>query len=339
VRPPPRFDPELLVRGVRAGERAALGRAITLMESGRAEHRAIAAEVLDTLLPHTGAAVRVGISGVPGVGKSTFIEALGSQLLDAGHRVAVLAVDPSSSLSGGSILGDKTRMQALANAPAAFVRPSPTRGTLGGVAARTREAMLLCEAAGYDVVIIETVGVGQSEVAVADMVDVFLLLLLAGAGDGLQGIKRGILEVADVLAIQKADGDNRARAEAARAELSLALQTTRPARGAATDPVVLTCSALEGHGVADVWAALTKIQGAREADGSLQSRRARQGVRWFWRLVDEGLRARFDAHPAVAARLDAVVSAVRAGALAPTAAATEVLGLWASPDRDRAPRA
>jgi LAO/AO transport system kinase len=244
-------DASALADGVLAGDRRSLAKAITLVESSRPDHRDLAQELVERLLPRTGGASRVGITGVPGVGKSTFIEAFGLHLIDAGHRVAVLAVDPSSSISGGSILGDKTRMPRLSAAEASFIRPSPAGGALGGVASHTREAMLLCEAAGYDVVLVETVGVGQSEYVVASMVDFFLVLMLPGAGDELQGIKRGILELADALAINKADGENVPRAERARAEYLAAFHLLRS--GGAWDPPVITVSAAESRGMDEVW--------------------------------------------------------------------------------------
>ncbi|HET6521615.1 MAG TPA: methylmalonyl Co-A mutase-associated GTPase MeaB, partial [Geminicoccaceae bacterium] len=257
------------------GDRRALARAITLIESSRADHQERAERLLEGLLPHTGNAVRVGISGAPGAGKSTFIEALGLRLTRAGgHKVAVLAVDPSSRRSGGSILGDRTRMQELSREPNAFIRPSPAGESLGGVARRTREAALACEAAGFDVVVIETVGVGQSETAVAEMVDTFLLLLAPGAGDELQGIKRGIVELADVVAVNKADGGLRAAAEVARAEYRGALRLLRPATPGWTPPA-LTCSALTGEGIDGVWRAVLRHRSALEAVGGLEARRAR----------------------------------------------------------------
>lgn len=246
-------DLDTFVTGVRACDRALLARAITLIESTRADHQALAEALLQCLWPHTGGAVRVGITGVPGVGKSTFIEAFGRMLTKAGHRVAVLAVDPTSSRTGGSILGDKTRMTDLGADPNAFIRPSPTAGTLGGVARRTRETMALCEAAGFDVILVETVGVGQSETVVADMVDFFLVLMLPGAGDELQGIKKGILEIADMIAVNKADGENAPRAEAAARDYRGALHILKPA-SANWSPPVVTCSALKNQGLDTVWA-------------------------------------------------------------------------------------
>ncbi|MGE3964361.1 MAG: methylmalonyl Co-A mutase-associated GTPase MeaB, partial [Planctomycetota bacterium] len=266
---------EELEQGVRGGDRGVLGRAISLVESQRSDHRDLAASLLSRLLPLTGKAHRIGLSGVPGVGKSTFIETLGRRLLDQGRRVAVLAVDPSSPVSGGSILGDKTRMMLLAGDPRAFVRPSPSSGATGGVGRRTREAILLCEAAGFDVVFVETVGVGQSETVVADMVDTFVLLLIPGAGDQLQGIKRGILEVADVIAINKADGPQRALAQIAQGEYRSALQLLRGGDPGGV-PAVLSCSALENVGLDELWAAVVDHRERLTASGALAEKRGQQ---------------------------------------------------------------
>ncbi|XXF80795.1 methylmalonyl Co-A mutase-associated GTPase MeaB [Myxococcaceae bacterium GXIMD 01537] len=312
---------EAYVEGVRSGDRALLARAITLVESSHPRHEALAQEVLTRLLPHTGGSRRVGISGVPGVGKSTFIDALGMHLVGAGRRVAVLAVDPSSTVSGGSILGDKTRMARLAREPSAFIRPSPSGGTLGGVARKTRETLLLCEAAGFDVVLVETVGVGQSETVVAELVDFYLVLMLAGAGDELQGIKRGILEVADMLAINKADGDNKPRAERARSEYRAALHLMRGS-GA---PDVTTCSALEGEGIAPLWSSIEKHLAARADSGVLERRRRAQQVGWMWSMVEDGLRAALRAHPVVSALVPTLEVEVREGRVNPTSAAVRVL--------------
>lgn len=309
------------VDGVRAGDRALLARAITLVESEHPRHAALAQEVLARLLPHTGGSRRVGISGVPGVGKSTFIDALGMHLVDTGRRVAVLAIDPSSTLTGGSILGDKTRMARLAREPSAYIRPSPSGGTLGGVARKTRETLLLCEAAGFDVVLVETVGVGQSETVVADLVDFYLVLMLAGAGDELQGIKRGILEVSDMIAINKADGDNAPRALRAQAQYRAALHLMRPG----AEPEVRTCSALEGTGIDTLWASLERQLGERGASGALEQRRRAQQVEWWWSLVEDGVRAAMRAHPEVAALLPSLETDVREGRATPTAAALRVL--------------
>jgi LAO/AO transport system kinase len=318
-------DPAAIAEALLAGERAALARAITLVESTRAEDRTIAEALLAQVLPRTGAAVRVGITGTPGVGKSTFIEAFGRYLTAAGHRVAVLAVDPSSARSGGSILGDKTRMTELARDPAAFIRPSPASGTLGGVARRTREALLLAEAAGFDVVLVETVGVGQSETAVADMVDMFLLLLAPGGGDELQGIKRGIMELADLVVVNKADSDLLQPARLAAAEYKAALHLMRP-KSPAWSAKVLLASAMERIGMAEVWDAVVSHRHALEAAGELGQRRAEQAKAWLWSELAEGLTERFRLHPAVAAELPALEAAVAAGRVAPSAAARALLG-------------
>jgi len=318
------------VDGVRDRDRAVLGRAITLVESDRADHRTLAARVLRELLPAAGAARRVGISGVPGAGKSTFIEALGCRLIERGHRVAVLAVDPTSSVSRGSILGDKTRMERLAVSDDAFIRPSPSGGSLGGVGRTTRETIAVCEAAGFDVVIVETVGVGQSETLVAEMVDTFLVLMLAGAGDELQGIKRGILELADVLAINKADGPGAERARRARAELERALEILRPAGGGRA-PRVLTCSALTGDGLDEVWDAVAQHHDRLAASGELEARRSRQRVAWMWAMVDERLRQAVRDHPHVAAAAPRLEQAVRAGDRTAAEAAAAILEMFGAP--------
>lgn len=312
------------VDGVRAGDRAVLARTITLVESELPRHAALAQEVLTRLLPATGGSRRVGISGVPGVGKSTFIDALGMHLVNAGKRVAVLAIDPSSTVSGGSILGDKTRMARLSREEAAYIRPSPSSGTLGGVARKTRETLLLCEAAGFDVVLVETVGVGQSETVVADLVDFYLVLMLAGAGDELQGIKRGILEVADMLAINKADGDNKPRAERARSELRAALHLMRPG----AEPEITTCSALEGSGIEKLWTSIETQLGRLAGSGALERRRKAQQVQWMWTMVQDGLRAALRAHPEVSALVPTLEADVREGRATPTSAALRVLGAF-----------
>jgi GTPase len=311
------------VDGVVTGDRAVLGRAITLIESRRTDHRAMAREVLSALLDRTGGAHRVGVSGVPGVGKSTFLEAMGTRLTAAGHRVAVLAVDPTSGRTGGSILGDKTRMADLAVDPDAFIRPSPSAGTLGGVASATRETILLCEAAGYDVVLVETVGVGQSETVVAGMVDTFLLLLLPGAGDDLQGIKRGILELADVLAVTKDDADV-ARARAAQRDYANAVALLTPP-GAPWQPPVRRISARTGEGLDDLWADVVRHREVLVGSGVLAEKRRHQRVDWWWSLVDERLRAALRAHPAVATRLPELEAAVLEDRMPPSEAAAEVL--------------
>ena len=320
-----RLAVEEYVAGVRAGDRAVLGRAITLCESLRADDQARAQAVVAALLPFTGGAQRVGITGVPGVGKSTLIEALGGHLTAMGKRVAVLAIDPSSLRSGGSILGDKTRMPSLARDPRAFVRPTPSLGALGGVARHTRETLLLCEAAGFDVVIVETVGVGQSEVMVAQLVDCFVVLMLAGAGDELQGIKRGILELVDVLAITKADADPSAAARA-RGEYEAALHLMRARHAGWTVPV-LTCSAVSMAGIAGLWEAVMRHRAAREQDGSFEAERARQQVYWMWRAIEAGLLERFVGDARVAGRREDLEAAVRRGEVSPDHAAAELLGL------------
>ncbi len=315
-----------LAKQVRAGDRAALARAITLVESKKADHRDRAQELLKSLLPTTGNAVRVGITGVPGVGKSTTIDALGTFLTEKDHRVAVLAVDPSSVRTGGSILGDKTRMQRLANDARAFIRPSPAAGTLGGVASRTRETMLLCEAAGYDVVLVETVGAGQSEVAVADMTDSFVALMLPGAGDELQGMKKGLLELADVVAVNKAEGENRARAKAAAGALKAALHLIAGAAGGNEAPV-LTYSALAGEGIETLWQAVLDHRKKLERSGRLPEKRRAQQVRWMWTLIDERFRARLRSDAAIRSRLRSLEVAVAAGKLPPALAADEIADL------------
>jgi LAO/AO transport system kinase len=314
---------EELAAGVRSGDRATLARAITLVESEHPKHEARAQALLAELLPHTGRAVRVGISGVPGAGKSTFIDAMGMRLVEAGHRVAVLAVDPSSRVSGGSILGDKTRMARLSRDERAYIRPSPSGGTLGGVARKTRESMLLCEAAGFDVVLVETVGVGQSETVVSDMVDVTLVLLIAGGGDELQGIKRGILEAVDVLVMNKADGANVMRAEQAKSEHRAALRLLR-----GHEVPVLTCSSTEGTGLPEVWDALVKVRAEAEASGKLTRRREAQMVRWMWRMIEDGLHSALRRHVGVRAALPELEAAVREGRTPPTAAAHALLALF-----------
>lgn len=313
-----------LAEGVRDGDRRALARAITLVESTRADHRADAAALLDALLPHTGGAIRVGISGPPGVGKSTFIEAFGLHVVEQGHRLAVLAVDPSSSLTGGSILGDKTRMEQLNRREEAFIRPSPGGGHLGGVARRTREALLLCEAAGYDVVLVETIGVGQSEVAVADMVDLFVLLVNPGGGDELQGIKRGIMELADLVVVNKADGDLAAAAGRTRADYANAVHLLRP-KWQAWSTEAMACSALEGRGIAEIWDVVERFTAAVTADGERDTHRADQAQAWFWSEVHDGLVDRLHADPRVHELLTQAETDVRAGRRSPTTAARTVL--------------
>lgn len=321
------------VAGVRASDRAVLARAITLVESANRAHRQLAQQVLAELLPFTGGAHRVGITGVPGVGKSTFIDQLGIDLTGRGHRVAVLAVDPTSSRTGGSILGDKTRMARLAVDPAAFIRPSPAGATLGGVTRATRETILICEAAGYDVVLVETVGVGQSETVVADMVDFFLVLMLAGAGDDLQGIKKGVLELADMVAINKADGDNRARAELAAGDYRAALHLMSPASPTWSPPVVL-CSGLQGDGLGELWHQIEVHREKLGATGELEDRRRAQQVRWMWSMLDDRLRDDLRGDDAVVERLVELERAVRDGRVPATAAVDELWDLYVG-RRDR----
>jgi LAO/AO transport system kinase len=313
-----------LAQRILAGDRRALARAITLVESTRRDRRAAAAALLDGVLPATGAAVRVGITGTPGAGKSTFIDELGTHLTAAGHRVAVLAVDPSSRRSGGSIMGDKTRMERLGRDPAAFIRPSPSSGTLGGVARRTREAAFLCEAAGFDVVLIETVGVGQSETVVADMVDCFVLLAAPGGGDELQGIKRGIMELADLIVVNKADGDLLPAAQRAVADHRHAVHLLRPKHPGWTVPVT-AISALDGTGVDEAWAEVERLVQHLRADGGLDRLRSAQAVAWMWSEMRERLVESFRRDERVAKRLADVEEAVRAGHLSPTTAAHELL--------------
>lgn len=313
-----------------AGDRRALARAITLIESTRADHRRQAEALLEQLLPKSGKSLRIGISGPPGVGKSTFIEAFGQYAIAQGKRLAVLAVDPSSRLSGGSILGDKTRMEELSRAPEAFIRPSPAGLTLGGVARRTREALLVCEAAGFDLIIVETVGVGQSETAVAEMVDLFLLLLLPGGGDDLQGIKRGIMELADLIVVNKADGDFLAAADRSAADVANALGLMQP-RHKAWRPEVLRCSALKGTGMPDVWARAEAYAAALVKSGELKGNRRNQAKAWLWHELSDALMDALKAHPEVAAKLGALETKVGSGKMAPATAArvllTEFLGI------------
>jgi LAO/AO transport system kinase len=322
---------ERIARGVRAGERSLLARAITLIESKRGDHQQQARTLVQELLPFTGKAVRVGITGAPGVGKSTTIDALGIFLTGKGHKVAVLAVDPSSARTGGSILGDKTRMARLAADEHAFIRPSPTAGTLGGVAAKTRETMLICEAAGYDVMLVETVGIGQSETAVADMTDFFLALMLPGAGDELQGLKKGVVELADLIAVNKADGDNIPRAKAAAAEYRAALHILTPRSPAWTPPVV-TYSALTGEGLAELWSKVLAHRDAVTAAGEFASRRRAQQVKWMWTMFEDRLRVRLKSDPTLKARLPQIEAAVAAGRLAPAMAVAEIAAALGLPE-------
>jgi LAO/AO transport system kinase len=320
------LDADDLARKMIGGDRAALGRAITLIESKRADHQIDARKLIAAALPHAGRARRIGVTGVPGVGKSTFIEAFGAMLTGAGRKVAVLAVDPSSNRTGGSILGDKTRMAQLAADPRAFIRPSPSAGALGGVTRKTRESMIAVEAAGYDVVLVETVGVGQSEVDVADMVDVFLVLMLPNAGDELQGIKKGVLEIADVIAINKSDVDAKAAARA-QAAYQNALHILEPADPAWPTPVVCV-SGLSGQGLPELWQTLERHREIQARGGGFARRRAAQQVRWMQAMIAEGLSAAFRAHPAVAARQAALEAEVAAGRMAASAAAEDLLALF-----------
>jgi LAO/AO transport system kinase len=317
-------DPQYYIQGVLDQNRLMLARTITLIESTLPAHQELARAIIDGLLPHTGNAVRLGITGVPGAGKSTYIESFGTLLTEKDHRVAVLAIDPSSTRSGGSILGDKTRMEKLAVNDRAFIRPSPSSGTLGGVARKTRESMLVCEAAGFDVIIIETVGVGQSETTVASMVDFFLVLMIAGGGDELQGIKKGVLEVADAIAINKADGDNVMRAEMARKEYQAALHLLMPG-SPNWSPPVLTCSALTMAGIDKIWETILEHRDKLTASGELADKRKKQALEWMSFMLDEGLRRWFFDDPKVKAALPRLRREVESGALSPTAAAGRLL--------------
>jgi LAO/AO transport system kinase len=332
MRPMPELGPSALdaqdsalVAGLLAGNRRALAKAITLVESTREDHRLRAQALLGALLPHSGRSLRIGISGVPGVGKSTFIEALGMYLIARGRRVAVLAVDPSSSVHGGSILGDKTRMELLSQREEAFIRPTPSSGSLGGVAEHTREALLLCEAAGHDIIIVETVGVGQSETAVAGMTDCFVLLQLPNAGDDLQAIKKGIMELADLVVFNKADLDP-AAAQLGAAQMRSALAMLHPA-SPNWQPPVLTLSAVRKDGLEEFWQTLEKFRDTLEASGEFAARRRQQALAWMWQMVDRGLREDFRRHPAVRDTLPATAAAVAAGSITPTTAARHLLDL------------
>ena len=322
--------------GVLNGDRRSLAQAITLAESTRTDHRAEAEALLAELLPKSGRSVRVGISGAPGVGKSSFIESFGLHLAEQGHRVAVLAVDPSSRISGGSILGDKTRMEELSRHPSAFIRPSPAGNSLGGVARRTRECVLICEAAGFDVVIVETVGVGQSETAVAEMCDLFMLLLAPAAGDELQGIKKGIVELADLIVVNKADGDLVEAANHAAADYRSAVRMIRPASPNWQVPV-LTCSALTGDGIANVWRKIEDYSEKMNASGQFATRRANQAKAWMWSEIEESLIAALRIHPEVAKRVDTLEGEVAEGERSPGAAAREMLSAFLDKSTSESP--
>ncbi len=321
------FDLDACVEGVLGADRTWLGRAVTLVESTKPDDRTLATELLQRLLPHTGGARRVGITGVPGVGKSTFIDALGTYLTSQDHRVAVLAVDPSSTVSGGSILGDKTRMPNLAIDDAAYIRPSPSSGSLGGVTRTTRETMTVVEAAGFDVVLVETVGVGQSETAVADMVDFFLVMMLPGAGDELQGIKKGVLELADALVVNKADGGNEIAAQRAVRDYRAALAMTAPANPNWVPPV-LAVSAIEGTGLDQVWDQIQSYYQALSDSGELASLRSDQQVRWMWSMVEDRLRDRLQSSPAVSDLASDLEHQVATGQTTPAAAADQILAAF-----------
>ena len=331
VRPP---SVDELFEGISAGERSALARAISLVESSSAKHRALAEELVARAMPVSGGSVRIGVTGVPGVGKSTFIEALGTMLTGRGEKVAVLAIDPSSGVSGGSILGDKTRMGALSADANAFVRPSPSRGTLGGVTRRTRETVLLCEAAGFGVTLVETVGVGQSETAVAELTDAVLALMLPNAGDELQGIKRGLLELADVIAVNKADGENVRAAMRASAEHSAALRCQ--SRDDDWEPLVRTCSALTGDGIADVWEAVGDRVSHLRTTGGLARRRQGQLAGWFAGLAEEALLGAFHTDAAVRTKRDELEGMVRSGAVTPAGAARALVRVFLGGDEKEA---
>ncbi|HEX3182215.1 MAG TPA: methylmalonyl Co-A mutase-associated GTPase MeaB [Beijerinckiaceae bacterium] len=315
--------PEHLADRLVSGDRAALARAITLIESRKPAHQEMARTLMQLVLPQTGKAIRVGITGVPGVGKSTLIDMLGTNLTAQGHRIAVLAIDPSSTRTGGSILGDKTRMARLANDRNAFIRPSPAAGTLGGVATRTRETMLLCEAAGFDVILVETVGIGQSESAVAEMTDFFLVLMLPGAGDELQGIKKGVLELADMIAINKAEGEGRGRAEAAKAEYLAALHILQPAASTWSPPVVLV-SGLANEGLDAMWRQIEEHRRRMQASGDFDAKRRAQQVKWMWTMMEERLHARLRSDANLKCQVAALEARVANGELAPTLAVDEI---------------
>ncbi len=317
-------SPDEFVKGISDGNRRMIAKAITLIESRLKDHQTLAFKVMEQILPHTGNSIRLGITGVPGVGKSTFIENLGVALADSGHKVAVLAVDPTSRRSGGSILGDKTRMEKLAAHESAFIRPSPAGETLGGVAAKTREIMLICEAAGFDVILVETVGVGQSETSVSSMVDFFLVLMLAGAGDELQGIKKGVLELADAIAINKADGDNLNAVEKAKRDLEIAMHLIQPASPTWSIPVLSCSSVIEG-GTKDIWETILDHGEKFRASGEFLQKRRKQSLEWMWTLVEEGLKQRFKDNEKINKKIPAISNRVENDKISPTAAAEELL--------------
>ncbi|MES0810736.1 methylmalonyl Co-A mutase-associated GTPase MeaB [Roseibium sp. SCPC15] len=325
------LDPEKLAADLTAGKRAALARAITLVESKKSEHRHMAHQLIQKVLPLTGRAFRLGITGVPGVGKSTSIDTLGSNLTAAGHKVAVLAVDPSSTRTGGSILGDKTRMARLAIDPDAFIRPSPSAGTLGGVAAKTRETMLLCEAAGFDVILVETVGIGQSETTVADMVDFFLVLMLPGAGDELQGIKKGVLEIADMIAVNKAEGEGATRARSAASDYRAALHILAPKSPTWTPPVI-TISGLENEGLDHLWEQIGIFRERMQASGEWQEKRSQQQVAWMWDMLQQRMMEALKTNSKTADRLKVLESSVRKGTTAVSLAVDELSDLMGLQD-------
>ncbi|MED1949838.1 methylmalonyl Co-A mutase-associated GTPase MeaB [Brevibacillus centrosporus] len=323
----PRLTVEQYVQGVRENNRTILAQAITLAESNSALHMNMAQEVIKQLLPHTGQSIRIGITGVPGAGKSTFIEAFGTMLCEKGHRVAVLAVDPSSTVTRGSILGDKTRMELLSRNPNAFIRPSATGGTLGGVNRKTRETMLICEAAGYDVILIETVGVGQSETTVRSMVDFFLLLMLTGAGDELQGIKKGVIEIADALLINKADGENKTRALVARGEYNRVLHYLQPAT-TGWETKAYMCSALTGEGIEEIWNVIGQFRDQTTRTGGFDARRRAQSLDWMHSMTQDYLRSTFYSNPEVANMLPQIENAVASGQLSATSAVQQLVAIF-----------
>ena len=317
-------DPDSFVQGILNGNRRMIAKTITLIESRLKAHQIIAFKVMEKILPHTGRSIRLGITGVPGVGKSTFIENLGVALADSGHKVAVLAVDPSSRRSRGSILGDKTRMEKLSAHENAFIRPSPAGETLGGVAARTREIMLICEAAGFDVILVETVGVGQSETTVSLMVDFFLVLMIAGAGDELQGIKKGVLELADAIAINKADGDNLTAVKKAKRDLEYAMHLMQPESSTWSTPV-LTCSSVTEDGTKDIWKTILDHNQKFKETGEFDQRRKSQSLEWMWTLVDEGLKQRFSRNKKINSKIPGISHMVENDEISPSAAADKLL--------------